>query len=335
MAKHPPRLLTGIKPSGTPHIGNLVGAIRPGLSLSAQRTDAAYYFVADYHALTVIHDPKEMTRLVREIAASWLAFGLDPSKDVFYRQSAVPETFELAWVFSCVCGKGLMNRAHAYKAAVAANEEKGDADPDAGISMGLFSYPILMAADILVVAGTQVPVGQDQRQHVEIARDIATRFNATFGKNVLPIPDAIIGEDTGVLPGIDGRKMSKSYGNVIPLFGTSKQLLKVVRRIKTDSSMPGEPKDPDTTLLFQIYRHFASSEQTAAMRKEYEAGIGWKDAKDALYDVLEAKLEEPRRRYDELMQDPTTLDGILADGAEKARAVARPLLDRVRRAVGI
>ncbi len=332
---HPSRLLTGIKPSGTPHVGNLIGAIRPGLTLTAQREEPAYYFVADYHALTVIQDPGEMTRLIREVAASWLAFGLDPEKDVFYRQSAVPETFELAWVFACVCGKGLMNRAHAYKAAVAENEAKGGSDPDAGISMGLFSYPVLMAADILVVAGTEVPVGQDQKQHVEIARDIAVRFNATFGEGILPIPTPIIGEDTGVLPGIDGRKMSKSYGNVIPLFAPEDQLRKVVYRIKTDSSAPGEPKNPDETLLFQIYRHFGTAEQTAEMRKEYENGIGWKDAKDALFDVLNAALAEPRRRYDELMQDPATLDGILDAGAERARAITKPLLAEVRRAVGI
>lgn len=327
--------LTGIKPTGTPHLGNLVGAIKPALAL-AETSSKALYFIADYHALTGVHDAKKMKGLVYEVAATWLAAGLDPSKVIFYRQSDIPEIFELSWVLSCVTAKGLMNRAHAYKAAVEENRKSGAAeeDLDAGINMGLYSYPVLMAADILLFRSTIVPVGKDQVQHVEYARDIAQRFNQTFG-DVFVIPEARIDKDTSVVPGLDGRKMSKSYDNVIPLFVPAEKLKKLVFKFKTDSSAPSEPKDPDASYLFHLYREFATPEETEALRKRYQTGIGWGEAKEAVYDVLNRALEEPRRRYTEYMADPAKIDALLAEGGHEAREIARSVMDHVRRAVGV
>jgi tryptophanyl-tRNA synthetase len=326
-----PRALTGIKPSGTPHIGNYAGMIRGALDLVG--TYDAYYFVADEHALTTVHDPAEMRRLDYEVAATWIALGLDPDRTVVYRQSDIPEVFELAWILSCVTPKGLLNRAHAYKAAVDENVA-ADRPPDDGVSMGLFNYPVLMAADILVVDADVVPVGGDQRQHVEMARDIAESFNRTFG-DVLVLPEPLIDDDVATIGGLDGRKMSKNYRNVIPLFPPADQR-KAVMRIVTDSRPPEAPKDPDEDNLFRIYEHFAPTENAQAMRSRYlEGGVGYGEVKKELADVLEDTFGPAHARYVELMSNTDELDRILADGARRAREVTSATLSRVRRAVGL
>jgi tryptophanyl-tRNA synthetase len=327
------RVLTGIKASGSPHLGNYYGAIRPALELAARADVQGLFFIADYHALTSVHDRAALDQLTRGIAAAWLALGLDPTRVIFYRQSHVPETFELAWILSCFASKGLLNRAHAYKARALEAQQKG-LDPDALVDMGLFNYPVLMAADIVLFDCDQVPVGSDQLQQLEIARDIVGRINHIYGEGVLRAPEGLC-EDTALLPGTDGRKMSKSYGNTIPLFAPGKQIRKAVGRIVTDSSPPEAPKDPDASLIFQIFRLLAPPADTAALRARYEAGIGWGDAKAALGDLLEQMLAEPRARYEELMAHPERLDALLAEGAARARQIAAPVMDRVRRAIGI
>lgn len=327
--------LTGIKPTGDPHLGNLIGAIRPALRL-AESYDALY-FIADYHALTTMRDAAEIRNYTRSVASAWIAAGLDPERITIYRQSDVPETFELSWVLSCVTAKGLMNRAHAYKAARDRNLEAGDTDLDAGVNMGLFNYPLLMAADILIMDTDIVPVGRDQAQHVEYAADIAGSFNHAFGETVR-VPSAIIpSEETGrTLPGIDGRKMSKSYGNTIPLLAPEKQLKKLLRRIATDSSTVEEPKDPDSSAVFQLLEQFAIPDVAADARKRLEAGgTGWGDVKNELFEVLNPQLAPIRERYAELMAPGSDLDEILAAGAQRARARARNVLTRVREATGI
>ena len=329
-----PRVLTGIKPTGSPHIGNLLGAIRPALKLADEGLEAMY-FIADYHALTTIKKADELRQLTYEVAATWLAMGLDPTRTLFYRQSDVPEIFELTWIFECFTSKGWMNKAHAYKAIVAERLEKGEQDVDAEINMGIYSYPVLMAADILTFDIDLVPVGKDQQQHVEIARDIGQRINHTVGRTVLRLPSAKIDENTAVVPGIDGKKMSKSYGNQIPLFAPPKQMKKIVNQIVTDSTPPEVPKDPDASTIFAIYKALASPDETRALAERYRAGIGWGDAKKALLDRIEAEVGEARPRYDALMADTTKIDALLAQGAEKARKTARATLDRVRSAIGI
>jgi len=325
-------VLTGIKPTGTPHLGNLVGAIKPALAL-AESAAKSLYFVADYHALTAIHDAAKLRACVREVAATWLALGLDPERVIFYRQSDVPEIFELSWILSCFTSKGLMNRAHAYKAAVDKNREGGVEDLDAGVSMGLFGYPVLMAADILLFRTNVVPVGKDQVQHVEIARDIAQRFNTIYGP-VLSLPEARISKDTAVVPGLDGRKMSKSYDNIVPLFLPPEKLKKLLFKFKTDSTAPSEPKDPDASPLFHLYREFSSAPETEALRQRFLTGIGWGEAKEAVFTVLDRALTEPRRRYAELIADPAKIDALLTEGAVRARALAVPMLNEVRQAIG-
>ena len=324
--------LTGIKPTGTPHLGNYVGAIKPALQL-IDESAVALYFIADYHALTLIHDPKLLDQLIYEVAATWLAFGLDTDKVVFYRQSDLPEVFELSWILGCMTAKGLMNRAHAYKAAIAQNEAAGNADLDAGINMGLYHYPVLMAADILLFDADIVPVGKDQVQHVEIARDIAQHFNHTFGETLV-LPNARLQATAAAIPGLDGRKMSKSYGNTIPLFSDRDKLRKLLFKFVTDSSSPAEPKDPATSPLFALYREFASDDQTEAMRQRFAAGIGWGTVKQELFEVMDAFLTEPRQRYTELLHDRRQIDALLAAGAKRARELAHPTMDRVRRAIG-
>ncbi|UQA57763.1 tryptophan--tRNA ligase [Polyangium aurulentum] len=326
-------ILTGIKSSGRPHLGNYIGAIKPALALAQNPAHEALYFIADYHALTTLHDPKEMRHSGYEVAATWLALGLDPARVVFFRQSDVPEIFELAWVLACFTSKGLMNRAHAYKAMVQKNQEAG-VDEDAGVHMGLYEYPILMASDILLFDSHLVPVGKDQAQHIEMAADIAGSFNAVYGP-VLTIPAPYINEATATVPGLDGRKMSKSYDNVIPLFGDPKKLRKLVMRIVTDSTPPEAPKDPATSSIFQLYESFATPEQIEALRGRYQTGLGWGEAKQALYEVLEAFLEGPRKVYDDLMAHPDIIEGHLAAGRERARTVATATMDRVRKAVGV
>lgn len=322
--------LTGITTSGTPHLGNYVGAIRPAV-LASQRDDReGFYFLADYHALVKSQDPARLRQSRQEIAAAWLALGLDTERATFYRQSDIPEIPELAWTLTCLTAKGLMNRAHAYKALVQENDD----DPDRGITMGLFSYPILMTADILMFRATHVPVGRDQVQHLEMARDIAQRFNHRYG-NHLTLPDVVVADEAKVLAGLDGRKMSKSYDNTIPLFESAKKLRKSVMKIVTNSLEPGEPKDPDGNTLFEIHKAFATPEESVAYRKAFLDGIAWGDAKQALFELLDDELAEPRERYDELMSDPAQVDKVLAAGAERARETSRAVLDEVRQAIGI
>lgn len=330
------RILTGITTTGTPHLGNYAGAIRPAIVASRAADADSFYFLADYHALIKCDDPARIQRSRLEIAATWLALGLDVDKATFYRQSDIPEIPELCWLLTCVAGKGLLNRAHAYKASVDKNVDAGE-DPDAGVTMGLFSYPVLMAADILMFNAQKVPVGRDQIQHVEMARDIGQRFNHLFGKgqDLFVLPEAVIEEEVATLPGLDGRKMSKSYDNTIPLFGTSKQLKEAIARIVTDSRLPGEPKDVDGSHLFTLYQAFASSTQQAEFRAELEAGLAWGEAKNRLYQLLEGELGEARERYNALIARPADLEDILLAGAAKARRIATPFLGELREAVGL
>ncbi len=326
--------LTGIKPTGSPHVGNWLGMFLPALELARRSDVSAAYFIADYHALTTVRDAAQMRALTQEVAACWLAFGLDPSQVLFYRQSDLPEVFELSWLLACNTPKGFMNKSHAYKALRDANVQAG-AEPDAGVNMGLYTYPILMAADILIVDADVVPVGKDQVQHVEIARDIAQRINHSFGEGTLKLPKAELKPQSAWVPGTDGRKMSKSYGNTIPCFLSGKKLRKTTMRITTDSTPPEAPKDPDTSLIYQIHRAVISPEEAEALADRYRAGVSWGEAKQALYESLEAGLAEPRERYESLMQDPDTLEDLLRDGARRARGLAGPVLDRVRAAVGV
>ncbi|PKG52526.1 tryptophan--tRNA ligase [Halomonas sp. MES3-P3E] len=329
------RVLTGITTTGTPHLGNYVGAIKPAIEASQDPNVQSFYFLADYHALIKCPDPKRVQESRLEIAATWLALGLDTDNAIFYRQSDILEIPELTWMLSCVCAKGLMNRAHAYKAAVAENEEAENQDPDKGITMGLFGYPVLMAADILMFNANKVPVGRDQIQHIEMARDIAGRFNHLYKGQHFVLPEAVVDEKTQLLNGLDGRKMSKSYDNTIPLFAPEKKLQKLVRKIKTNSLEPGEPKDPDTCTLFQIYSAFATAQETASLREQYAAGIGWGDAKNQVSEYLNAHLSAPRERYNALMEDPAHIEAVLQKGAERAREEAAVTMDRLRAAVGL
>lgn len=329
------RVLTGITTSGTPHLGNYVGAIRPAIKASQDESVRPFYFLADLHALIKAQDPKRVQQSRLEIAATWLALGLDTDNALFYRQSDVKEVNELCWMLNCVCAKGLMNRAHAYKAAVADNESAGISDLDRGVSMGLFSYPVLMAADILLFNANRVPVGRDQIQHIEMARDIAGRFNHIYKGNYFTLPEAEVDERVQVLNGLDGRKMSKSYDNTIPLFCSEKKLLKLVRKIKTNSLEPGEPKDPDSCTLFQIYSAFTSEQETEDMRSRYLEGIGWGEAKNILFETLNEQLKEPRETYQQLLEDPAYIEGVLEKGADRVREEVAPFMDRLRTAVGI
>lgn len=331
------RVLTGITTSGTPHLGNYVGAIRPAIQASLEKNVDAFFFLADYHALIKCEDAERIARSRLEIAATWLAAGLDPERVTFYRQSDVPEIPELCWMLTCVTGKGLMNRAHAYKASVDQNVAK-NVEPDDGITMGLFSYPILMAADILMFNAHKVPVGRDQTQHLEMARDIAQRFNHLFGqgKDFFVLPEAVIAEDVATLPGLDGRKMSKSYNNTVPLFeGGARALKSAVARIVTDSRGPGEPKDADASHLYLIYKAFAQQAETAVFHQELLAGMGWGDAKQKLCDRIEQELGPMRANYEDLMAHPDRIEDILQEGARKARAIATPFIHELRQAVGL
>lgn len=327
------RVLTGITTTGTPHLGNYVGAIRPAIRASEADDTNAFYFLADLHALIKCQEPALIHQSTKEIAATWLALGLNTDNAVFYRQSDVPEIPQLCWVLNCMAAKGLMNRAHAYKAAVAANQDEGQ-DPDYAVTMGLYSYPVLMAADILMFNAERVPVGKDQIQHVEMARDIAARFNHHFGK-VFTLPEAVVDEHVSVLQGLDGRKMSKSYNNTIPLFLPEKKLRKHINKIKTNLLEPGQPKDPDDSTVFQIWQAFATPAQTAEMRQAFADGIAWGEAKQQLFELVNAELAEPRERYEELMANPSHIETILQEGAKKARAQSAPLLKEVYKAIGI
>ncbi|NVK39832.1 MAG: tryptophan--tRNA ligase [Oceanospirillaceae bacterium] len=327
-------VLTGITTTGTPHIGNYLGAIKPAIEASRNPAYNSYFFLADYHALIKCHDPDRVARSTREIAATWLALGLDTDVATYYRQTDIPEIPELTWILTCMTSKGLMNRAHAYKAATDANRDAGNEDLDDGVTMGLFSYPILMAADILMFNADIIPVGRDQIQHIEMARDVAGRFNHVF-EPLFTLPEAQVDEQTQLIPGLDGRKMSKSYDNTIPLFCSSDELRKLINQITTDLREPGEPKDPDNSTLFQLFSCFAQDQEIEAMRKQYLEGIAWGEAKKQLFEFLDAKLSAPRARYNELMNDLGFVEQELQKGAEKARAKAAPLLEKVRIAAGI
>ena len=327
------RFLTGITTSGTPHLGNYVGSIRPSVRASLSADVESFYFLADYHALIKINEPARIQQSTLEIAASWLAAGLDPERVVFYRQSDVPEIPELTWFLTCVIGKGVLNRAHAYKAAVDKNTQAGD-DPDADVSAGLFMYPVLMGADILMFNAHKVPVGRDQIQHIEMARDMAHSFNHRYGEHFVP-PEAEIEEDVATLPGLDGRKMSKSYDNTIPLFAPREQLKKLIGGIVTDSCAPGEPKTVEGSALFQIFQAFASPEEAAVLRQAYQDGIAWGDAKQVVFERIDREIAPMRETYLALMSDPAKIESILLAGAAKARQIATPFMGQLRHAVGL
>ncbi len=324
-------LVTGIKPTGRPHLGNYLGTIRPALEMAGQHR--AFFFIADAHALTTIRNPGRLTEMVFEVAATWEALGLDPDRIVFYRQSAVPEIFELAWLLACSTAKGLLNRGHAYKAAVERNLSSRR-DPDADINAGLYTYPVLMAADILAMDADLVPVGEDQQQHVEMARDIAGAFNNSYGP-VLKYPKVEICAPVKTITGLDGRKMSKSYGNEIPILCEPEELRRLIMRIKTDSRRPEEPKDPEQCNVFALYRHFAPLAEVSAMRDRYTSGgVAYKEVKEELHAVLVERFGAARERYAALMADPQEVSRQLDDGSAMARETAYRVLERVRRAVG-
>ncbi|MES2825953.1 MAG: tryptophan--tRNA ligase [Pseudomonadota bacterium] len=327
------RVLTGITTTGTPHLGNYVGAIRPAIAASQRAEVQSFYFLADFHALIKCHDPILVHQSTREIAATWLALGLDTDNAIFYRQSDVPEIPELCWMLTCMAAKGLMNRAHAYKGAVDINKEAGE-DLDFGITMGLYSYPILMAADILMFNAQKVPVGKDQIQHVEMARDIAARFNHHYGEHFV-LPEAQVDDTVALLQGLDGRKMSKSYNNTIPLFLPEKQLKKSINKVVTNLLEPGEAKDPDTSAVFQIWQAFATPLQTAEMRQAFADGIAWGEAKKQLFELINNQVGDAREKYEALLANPVHIEEILQAGAVKARSYSRPLLEEIRAAVGI
>jgi len=327
------RVLTGITPSGTPHLGNYVGSIRASVRASRQPGMQSFYFLADYHALIKCQEPARVQRSTLEIAASWLAAGLDPEHVTFYRQSDIPEIPELTWLLTCVTGKGLLNRAHAYKAMLDKNQAAGQ-DADADVSAGLFMYPVLMGADILMFSAHQVPVGRDQIQHIEMARDMAASFNHLYGEHLVP-PAALIDDNVALLPGLDGRKMSKSYDNTIALFGPREQLRKQIMSIVTDSRAPGEPKDTEGSALYAIYRAFADDAEAAAFAQAFKDGIAWGDAKQQLFERIEREIGPMRARYEHLMAHPEEVEVILQAGARKARALATPFMQNLRQAVGL
>ena len=323
------RILTGITTTGTPHIGNYLGAIKPALN-HAENYDESYYFLADYHAIIKNSDSKEVSDSVKNVALAWLASGLDTNKSFFYRQSDVPEILELSWILNCVTAKGLMNRSHAYKAATEANLN----DEDKGITMGLFSYPVLMAADILMFNATHVPVGADQIQHLEMTRDIAARFNHIY-KKTFELPEAIIQSKKDTVPGIDGQKMSKSYGNIIPLLSSEKQLKKSIAKIVTNSLEPGDPKDPTTCTIFKLYKYFASDELLKEFEDDYKEGIGWGDAKNKLFNIINNEMLPLREKYILLENDKNLLNDLLHDGSKKVRPIAQEMLASIRDSIGI
>ncbi|MGM0417637.1 MAG: tryptophan--tRNA ligase [Thermodesulfobacteriota bacterium] len=328
------RILTGITTTGTPHLGNYAGAIKPAIEASKDTQNETFYFLADLHALIKNNNPEEIHKSSLEVAATWLALGLDTDNSFFYRQSDIPEIPQLTWILSCLTAKGLMNRAHAYKAAVAQNTEDQVNDPDKGITMGLFSYPVLMAADILMFNANKVPVGKDQIQHIEMARDIASRFNHTY-KNLFVLPEAETDESSAVLKGLDGRKMSKSYHNTIPLFCSEKKLQKTINKITTNSLPPEEPKDTKDCTLFEIYSAFASDSEVKTVEEKYKNGIGWGEMKKILFELLNDHLSPARKDYDYLVSNPEEVEEILKNGAVKARDIAAPILDKVKNAVGL
>ena len=323
-------VLTGIKPTGTPHMGNYVGALHPLIEMA--KTQKTFVFIADLHALNIIHDPNQIRQHTYEIAAILLALGLNLENATLFRQSDIVQVSQLSTMLMNITPKGLMNRAHSYKAAVEKNMASG-ADVDAGVNMGLYTYPILMAADILLYNTDVVPVGADQKQHVEFARDIAGYFNHTYGE-IFTLPEPFISADACIIPGLDGRKMSKSYDNIIPLFAPESELKKKIMRIITDSKLPDEPKNPDESTIFQLYRQFANVDEIADMRARFErGGMGYGDAKRILFEKINSVLSGPRAEYERLMSNTSELDNVLASGAARARAVAEKTYERVHRAM--
>ena len=329
----PQRFLTGITTTGTPHLGNYVGSIRPSVAASKGANAESFYFLADYHALIKCDEPERIQRSTLEIAASWLAAGLDPERVTFYRQSDIPEIPELTWLLTCVTGKGVLNRAHAYKASVDKNSATGN-DPDADVTAGLFMYPVLMGADILMFKAHKVPVGRDQIQHIEMARDMAKAFNHLYGEHLV-LPEALIEESVALLPGLDGRKMSKSYDNTIPLFASRTELKKLIAGIVTDSRAPGDAKDTQGSALFQIYQAFASPDETMAMRQAYADGIAWGEAKNSLFERIDQDIAPMREEYKDFVNDPAKIERVLQAGADKARTLATPFMRELREAVGL
>tara|TARA_Y100001954_G_scaffold235194_1_gene292406 strand:+ start:598 stop:1596 length:999 start_codon:yes stop_codon:yes gene_type:complete len=325
------RILTGITTTGTPHIGNYLGAIKPALDLVEPDNDS-YFFLADYHALIKQNNPNEIEKSVKNVALAWLSSGLDPKKSNFYRQSDIPEVHELTWILNCSASKGLLNRAHAYKSMAAENTQTGN-DEDKAINMGLFSYPVLMAADILIFGATHVPVGPDQAQHMEMTRDIAGTFNHTYS-NLLTLPEAIIQNEVSV-PGIDGKKMSKSYNNIIPFLSSEKDLEKSISKIVTNSLEPGQPKDTKDCTLFQLYSCFATSDEIKEMKQAYKDGIGWGDAKKKLFSIINSEISPIREKYLELNDKPNLLNDLFSEGAQKVRPQAKELVEKLREAIGI
>jgi len=324
-------VLTGIKPTGEVHLGNLLGAIRPAIEMSnADSETRAIFFIADAHALTSVRDPKLFKQYVYEIAATWIALGLDTSKAIFFKQSDIKEVFELTWMLNCMTPKGDMNRAHSYKDRVQKNNDAGK-DPDFGVNMGLFDYPILMSADILLYDTNLVPVGKDQIQHVEIARSIAGRCNEYFGENTLIEPQEVIQQNGSYVVGLDGQKMSKSYGNIIPLWASEKKLKKTINKIVTDSTPENDPKDPDNCTIMELYKLFATPGEVTSLEKRYREGIGWGYAKLELFEVINRYLSGPREIFSSLMENPSKIDLILEDGANRARNIAIETMIRVKK----
>ena len=323
------RILTGITTTGTPHVGNYLGAIKPSLELAEENSES-FFFLADYHALIKTQNTIDIKASVKDVALAWLSSGLDTDKSYFYKQSDIKEITELSWILTCITAKGLMNRAHAYKAAIAENKS----DEDKGINMGLFSYPILMASDILIFNSTHVPVGSDQLQHLEMTRDIAQRFNHLY-KKTFNIPEAIVQEDKKVIPGLDGRKMSKSYNNIIPLLSDEKTLKKSIAKIVTNSIEPGDPKDPNGCNVFNLYTQFASLEQQSQFKNDYKEGISWGDAKNKLFNLINLELMPIRDKYNKLQEDKNLVNELLDAGAAKVRPLASEMLGELREIVGI
>ena len=323
------RILTGITTTGTPHIGNYLGAIKPAINLASD-FDESFYFLADYHAIIKNSDSNAVGQSVEDIALAWLSCGLDTNKSFFYRQSDVPEILELSWILSCVTAKGLMNRSHAYKSATSMNTD----DEDKGITMGLFSYPVLMAADILMFNATHVPVGNDQIQHIEMTRDIAGRFNHTY-KKTFELPQAIIQDKNNTVPGIDGRKMSKSYKNIIPLLSSEKQLKKSILKIVTNSLEPGDPKDTKDCTIYSLFTYFASKDEINDINNAYKEGIGWGDAKNMLFEVINRDIAPIRNKYETLSSDKTLINDLLSDGSSKVRILAKEMISNLRDSIGI
>ncbi len=321
-------ILTGIKPTGMPHIGNYIGALKPLIEQS--QANKTFMFIADLHALNTVHDAKLLKQHTYEIAALLIALGINLENAVLFRQSDIPEIYQLNTLLMNVTPKGLMNRAHSYKAAVDKNTA-ANADADAGINMGLYTYPILMASDILLYNADIVPVGADQKQHVEFARDIAGYFNHIYG-DVFKMPEPVIGKDTGLIPGLDGRKMSKSYDNTIALFAPEKELKKKIMRIITDSKLPEEKKNPEESTIFQLYKHFASESEVAEFADMFRrGGMGYGTAKTILFDKVNSVLEKPRAEYERLMANTDEIDKILHTGAMHAQQIAQKTINRVKK----